>query len=287
MSTTVPASVVDGVRYPITDLESEACEAAIEQAREQLAARGAAELPGFVTAAGVAELVADAERLAGRAYRSEGIGTAYLAEPDALLPDGHPTRWTGPYKVGTVAYDLIPYDSALRLLYEWTPLTAFIEKILNRGTVYQYGDPFGALNLAVMDEGDELQWHFDQSGFVVSLAIRASEAGGLFEVVPFVRTDGDERYEDVAAVLAGDRGRVEVLAMTPGTLLIFEGRNSLHRVSPISGSVSRLVGLFGYDTRPGATGSELLRRARYGRTILYAEPPAAAALAPLQTPDAR
>ncbi len=32
------------------------------------------------------------------------------------------------------------------------------------------------------------------------------------------------------------RGGVVTLAMTPGTLLIFEGRHSLHQVSPIKGT---------------------------------------------------
>ena len=35
-----------------------------------------------------------------------------------------------------------------------------------------------------MGQGDELQWHFDQTDFVVSLAIRDAEVGGDFEVVP-------------------------------------------------------------------------------------------------------
>ena len=59
--------------------------------------------------------------------------------------------------------------------------------------------------------------------------------------------------------------RVRTIAMNPGTLLIFEGRNSLHRVSPISGPRLRHVGLLAYDTRPGTTGSELLRMSRYGQ----------------------
>jgi hypothetical protein len=62
--------------------------------------------------------------------------------------------------------------------------------------------------------------------------------------------------------------------MTPGTLLIFEGRHSLHRVSPISGGRWRHVGLLAYDTRPGTMGSDLLRADRYGRTEPYASPPA-------------
>jgi hypothetical protein len=62
--------------------------------------------------------------------------------------------------------------------------------------------------------------------------------------------------------------------MTPGTLLVFEGRYSLHRVSPISGSTVRHVGLLAYDTKPGTTGTELLRKDRYGRTEAFATPPA-------------
>jgi hypothetical protein len=267
-------SLVDHVRYPISDLACQRSRDVIADARQQLATRGSAELPGFLSARGVAELVADAERLTARAYKSEGTGTAYLAVPDDSLPDDHPGRWKGPYRLGTVAYDLIPLDSPLRRLYEWAPMIEFVEAIVDRGTVFRYADPFGALNLAVMEDGDELQWHFDQVDFVVSLAVRPSDSGGELEVVPFVRDSDDEHYSDVAAVLAGDNARVQVLAMTPGTLLIFEGRNSLHRVSPVGGSVSRLVGLLGYDTRPGTVSSEVLRLARYGRIEPYADPPA-------------
>jgi hypothetical protein len=53
--------------------------------------------------------------------------------------------------------------------------------------------------------------------------------------------------------------------MTPGTLMLFEGRWSLHRVTPIRGTVPRYVGLFGYDTAPGTMSSELLKLVRYGR----------------------
>ncbi len=56
------------------------------------------------------------------------------------------------------------------------------------------------------------------------------------------------------------------LPMTPGTLLVFAGRYSMHRVSPIAGSTPRLVALLGYDTAPGTMSSELLKAVRYGRT---------------------
>ena len=75
----------------------------------------------------------------------------------------------------------------------------------------------------------------------------------------------DESYEAVRAVLDGSSDRVVQLEMTPGTLLIFEGRHSIHRVSAIHGPTPRLVGLLAYDTKPGTCSSELLRLARYGR----------------------
>ncbi len=110
-----------------------------------------------------------------------------------------------------------------------------------------------------------MQWHFDQTDFVVSLALQDADAGGDFEVAPLIRNSGDERYDDVARVLAGDREPLTVLPMTPGTLLVFAGRNSMHRVTPVRGRTDRLVALFGYDTEPGTMSSELLKAVRYGR----------------------
>jgi hypothetical protein len=217
--------------------------------------------------------VRDADQLAARAHASGGQGTAYLEFPDFSLPPDHPRLHFADYAVRAVAYDITPRDSALRLLYEWDPMKDLIEAVLDRGPIYRYADPFGALNLAVMGEGDQLQWHFDQTDFVVSLAIQSAEHGGDFEVAPRIRNAQDERYDDVAAVLSGDRTRVETLPMRPGTLLVFEGRYSLHRVSPIEGRRWRHVGLLAYDTEPGTMGSDLLRADRYGRTEPFPEPP--------------
>lgn len=273
MTITSVASLVALDRYPVEDLSSDVAHAVVGGARAQLAATGAAELPGFVTPEGVAALVDDAGALASRAFHSTGIGTAYLEIPDFELPDDHPRRWLGPYGVRAVAYDLIPPTSPLRRLYEWDPVKDLIEAIVDRGPIFRYADPFGALNLAVMGDGDELQWHFDQTDFVVSLAIQDADTGGDFEVAPLIRDVSDEHYDDVGFVLGGDRSRVVKLPLTPGTLLVFEGRNSLHRVSPISGSALRHIGLLAYDTKPGTTGSDVLRMNRYGRTEPYAEPP--------------
>jgi hypothetical protein len=260
-----PADLIDLDRYPLLDPGGAVLGGVVAAAREQMGGLGLAELGGFVRGDALGLLVADAESLAPMAWRSGGLGTAYLAAPDADLPEAHPLRWAGPYSVGAVGYDLFPPGSPLRALYEWDPLMRFIEAILGRGELYRYADPCGALNLAVMGDGDELQWHFDMTDFVASLALRDAEAGGDFDVAPLIRSESSESYDAVGEVLGGSLDRVVTLEMTPGTLLVFEGRHSLHRVSPISGPVDRYVGLLAYDTKPGTVSSDALRRVRYDR----------------------
>ena len=237
----------------------------VDKGRAAMREMGAAEIPGFVRPDALPAFIDDARRLAPLAHPSGGLGTVYLGFPDESFPPEHPQQWLGQYDVGAVAYDLFPADSLIRRLYEWDELVRFVAAILVLDVIHPYADPLGALNLAVMGAGDELQWHFDQTDFVVSLALQDADEGGDFEVAPFIRSADDERYDDVARVLDGASDRVITLPMTPGTLLVFAGRHSIHRVTPIAGDTSRLVGLYGYDAQPGTMSSDLLKEVRYGR----------------------
>lgn len=257
--------LVDLDRYPLHDLDGRRGKAVLAAARADLARMGAAELPGFLAPQGLALALADAHSLAKLAYRSGGMGTAYLELPDASWPAGHPRKHFERYDVGVVAYDQFPDESPIRRLYEAQALMDFVGAVLERGQLYRYADPFGALNLAVMRDGDQLQWHFDQTDFVISLALEDCEEGGDFEVAPKIRARDDERYAEVGRVLRGESDAVVRLPMQPGTLLIFAGRNSVHRVTRLRGPTERLVALLAYDTRPGTVSSPVLRMARYGR----------------------
>jgi hypothetical protein len=126
-------------------------------------------------------LVAECEALAPLGYFSQVSGTPYIEAPDTSYPEGHPRRIAEPTSLTAVAYDLFPNDSSIRGLYQWDPLMDFIAALLGRSPLHRYADPFGALNLAVMNDGDELHWHFDQTDFVVSIAIQSSDEGGDFE----------------------------------------------------------------------------------------------------------
>jgi hypothetical protein len=261
-----PESSIDLDAYPVAAAGSAGYRLLVERCRAELAATGACELPGFVTPAATSLMVDESEQLVPRGHHSAGPITIYLEMPDHAFPEDHPRRRLGWSSLAAIGYDLFPRGHALRRLYEWDPLMDFLAACLGVERLYRYADPLGALNVAVMCEGDELWWHFDQTDFVVSIALRDATHGGDFEVAPYVRSPGDERYEEVQAVLDGRRERVRGVPMTPGTLLLFQGRHSLHRVTRISGPVSRLVALLAYDTEPGTVSSELLRLARYGRS---------------------
>jgi hypothetical protein len=240
----------------------------VDRHRDELRTTGVSIVPGFLRPEALPGLVAECDGLAAGAYHQDVQGTPYLELPDAAdWPEGHPRVTWDRSSVHTVAYDRFdPETSALRRLYESDALLALIAALLGRDELFRYADPLGAMNLAVMTEGDQLGWHFDQTDFVVSLAIQSSDQGGEFESVQQLRSDDDERYDAVARVLAGEAPElVSTVPMTPGTLMLFEGRWSLHRVTPIAGPTPRYVGLFGYDTKPGTMSSELLKLVRYGR----------------------
>lgn len=261
-----PARLVALDRYPILVLDAPAAGALVARCRAQLAATGACELPGFLTPEATERMAKESDALVGRGHFAQTRATVYLGLPERDWPDAHPrARLAGRSAVEAIAYDLVPPDHALRQLYEWDGLMEFVAAALGKPRLYRYADPLGALNVAAMRDGDELAWHFDQTDFVVSLALRDAEAGGDFEYAPLIRSGEDERYEAVRAVLDGDPTSVRTLPMTPGTLLLFEGRNSMHRVTPIAGPTPRLVALLAYDTKPDTRSTELLRRVRYGR----------------------
>lgn len=257
---------VDLSRYPLHRAGSPELIQIIRQARHQLKETGCAILPGFLTEAATALMTSEAAALSPEAFHKKVNGNAYLTAEDMSLPITHPNRMKEDTCVGVIAYDQIPAHHALRQLYENDVLMEFIALILGESRLYRYADPLGALNIAVMSEGEYLRWHFDQTDFVTSIALQSSVAGGDFEYVPFIRSRTEENIKDVRDVLLGARERVVHVPMTPGTLMLFEGRQSLHRVTAVEGSVDRLVALLAYDTKPGVTSTPHLQEMRYGRS---------------------
>lgn len=261
-----PARFVNLARYPVHDLAAPEAARLVEHCRRELRERGACVLHDFLSPMGLERMVRESGEIAHLAhYGGVSQGTAYLEAPDETKPENHPRRRLMSSSVRAIAYDLIRPEHALRQLYEWDGLLEFIAAVVNRGPIYRYADPLGALNIAVMKEGDHLLWHFDQTDFVTSILLQDCESGGCFEYVPFIRSKDDENYDRVERLLDGDQSEVIRLEQRPGTFAFFEGRYSIHRVTDVVGPKDRYIALLGFDTKPGTMSSDRLKMRRYGR----------------------
>jgi hypothetical protein len=224
-------------------------------------ADGVCVLPGFITDTAVAEMVREVDILAPLAHRSAPRRNPYLTAANGA--NTHAVELHDSLEV--LAYDHFDPSGPLRSLYECDDVLHFVRKCLDLDELHRYADPFGALNVSIMRDGDVLDWHFDMTDFVVSIALQSAESGGDFENAANIRGNDDDDHV-VAAVLRGDAPeRVRVEPMTPGTLMLFNGRRSMHRVTPIKGTTPRYVALLAYDTKPGTDSTDALKLSRYGR----------------------
>lgn len=258
--------VIDLDRYPLGDLESERGRELVASCREALRATGACHLDGFVRPEAVTQILAEAERLAPEAFATDKRHNVYFREDDASLPADDPRRITVRSAKRAIAWDQIPPDSPLRSLYTWGGLTELVRVALEMEVLYQSADPLDCCEIAIMEPGEELGWHFDNSPFSVTLMLQPAETGGVFEYVPRLRSAEDENYGGVQRLLQGSRDGIIVLPQAPGTLSLFRGTYSVHRVTPIQGAQPRINAVLTYADRPGMKLSELTQRLFYGRT---------------------
>ena len=262
------SDLIDAARYPIADLSHPACRALIERCRAELAARQVCVVPGFLTPAALAQMAAVAETVAAEGYRRPGLRTCYVSsDPEPDWPDDHPGRRLLVHKTRILAYDQIrgwPIDR----LYRWPPLRRLAAAILGKPRLYLHDCPYQALNLIALAEGDQSSWHFDpENEFTVTLLLQAAERGGEFEIAPKLRSASDPAHGEVRKVLDGDRTRVIRVERAPGSLVIFHGHRSLHRVTPVEGARPRLVAVMGYEEAPGVVGTAEMNAAIYGPRV--------------------
>ena len=114
-------------------------------------------------------------------------------------------------------------------------------------------------------QGRELGWHFDNSAFAVTMLLQKPEGGGVFEYVPGVRDADEMGFDKVAATLDGTTD-TSLLEFDPGALVLFRGRDALHRVTPTEGDTTRLLTVFAYNDQPGVKLSDSALKTFFGRT---------------------
>ena len=259
------ARMVDLARYPIADPGSAAGAAFRQACRKRFLEDGLCMLPEFIRPEALETLAREAEGFAGDAWFCRSTHNVYLTGHDPATPAGDVAIRQERTFVGSIPYDRIGKGSSLRRLYLWDPLKDFVGAVLGKDRLHRFADPLGACSVNVFGDGGEHGWHFDESEFTVTLMLQPPESGGAFEYVPRIRGREDEQAI-VGAVLDGDRAGVVELPFTAGALLVFGGRQTLHRVTRVHGARPRLVPVLCYAERPGLENSEAVRKLFWGRT---------------------
>ena len=260
--------LIDIKRYPISTPGIER-EAILSQVRRELDLLGCAVLKGFLTQAGIAAAVAEADGVADKGHRSYSRTNPYFTAEDVSLPASDPRRRFFERSNAFIPADNFHSDGALRTIFDSEGFDAFIRDCLQQpeDRFFRYADPLADVTVNAASEGNGFPWHFDTNNFTVTLALQNAESGGAFEYAPMIRTSQKENFEEVSKVLEGTSEKVISLTLQPGDLQLFKGRYSLHRVAPLEGPTPRYVAIFSYVEEPDMVGNVERTRQLYGRTL--------------------
>ena len=227
---------------------------------------GALIVRNFVQPAAIESIQREGRSHQHLAYYTVNDHNIYLTPPDEGYPAEHPRNRLVSSSKGCITDDQIPADSVLRTLYDAKEFREFLCAVLGESELHEYADSLSSINLHYAGEGEELGWHFDNSSFAVTLMIENPKGGGEFEYVKDVRdADAGEMNFDLAERVLDGKIPTKTLAMEPGSLVLFRGKNSMHRVTPSIGDRTRMLAVLAYNTAPGISLSESARMTFFGR----------------------
>lgn len=250
--------------YPLDQPGSPDWDALVGDCKARLAKDGLFNLKGFIKAEALPGAVAELKPvLATKAFTHARKHNIYFQKEIEGLPDGHPALREFETSNRTICADQMGQAAVIRL-YEWPPFAQFLAAVMDKSELFTMKDPLARLNVMGYHEGQALNWHFDRSEFTTTLLLQAPEIGGEFEYDQDLRTAEDPNYAGVADLLEGRRNPRRIV-LEPGTLNIFKGKNTAHRVTPVKGDRDRIIAVFSFYERPDVEFSEQERIGFYGR----------------------
>ena len=233
-------------RYPLDQPKSAEYIQLVQQCRQELNSTGMFNLPGFLMSdaceTAVRELLPIINNASFTHKRSHNI---YFQSDIPGLESHHPALRMMQTINHTICADQM-IGSRIIQIYEYAPLLNFLADVMEKAALYLMEDPLARVNVMAYRDGEALNWHFDRSEFTTTLLLQAPLHGGQFEYRSALRSSDDQNYEGVARVLAGDDPETQMLSMSAGTLNVFRGINTAHRVTPVRGVKERIVAVFSY-----------------------------------------
>ena len=259
--------VLNTALYPLDKRGSEQYATLVERCKLELDRDGICNLEGFMHPE-VAARSAEALRplMSSDGYAQKRYHNIYFKTALDDLPSDHPALQQFETKNLTLCCDQID-ATPLPRVYEWPPLRRFLTEIMGKDDLYTMQDPLARVNVMSYGDGDALSWHFDRSEFTCTLLLQAPAKGGVFEYRTNLRTADDPNYDGVASLLRGEDPDTRQMSLAAGTLNVFRGINTPHRVTAVEGDTTRMIAVFAYFDRPGVRLSGEEQMGFYGRAV--------------------
>jgi len=252
--------------FPIDRPGDESYRALVARCRTDLEQHGMFNLDGLVKTETLAKAVAQLmPKTASESFTHQRLHNVYFKRCVEGMPEDHPALVKFQTVNHTLCADQLAGNPVMRI-YEWPLLARFLAETMGKQDLFTMNDPLARVNVMAYREGETLNWHFDRSEFTTTLLLQAPEAGGEFEYRTNLRSADDPNYDGVARLLAGDDAGKKSINVVPGTLNVFRGINTPHRVTKIKGSRERVIAVFSYYDRPDVMFSEEEQVGFYGRS---------------------
>jgi len=253
--------IVNLKKHPINSLNSY-----VIGCRKKLNDDYVLKLDNFLTKEAVKNIEIEAENLKDQAYYCSQFHTILLNKQNKDLDVKDPCNIEVKSNKGCVPHDMIPKNSPLNKLYNSIKFRNFIKNVLNLINIYPYKDSLSSINYNYYEKNQQLGWHFDNASFAITLMIKSPDKGGRFQYFTDGR-DYKKNYIDkklIKNVLDG-REKINELIVNPGTLILFYGKNYLHRVTPIKSKKGRILVTLNYNLEKGVELSENAKKTFFGR----------------------
>lgn len=261
--------VVDLETYPIDRANSAGYLAVVDDARRKLRQTGCAVIKDMVRPDALAQLGQEIwDRKDTTHFSTQVINPYFHFNHNDEFPDRHPMNTFLERSSGFIPGDSWQESTLMRFFFEHPKVARFLADCLEVDELHPYADPLAGLTANILDPGQQFTWHFDTNEFAVTVLVEEADDGGLFEYVPNIRSDGDEGFDAIQAILEGGASGVHTLDLRPGDMQIFRGRHSLHRVSRVSAeSASRHAAIFAYTEQPDVIGRLERTQQLFGRVL--------------------
>ena len=238
----------------------------IDNCKNKLKKNSILQLDNFLSLNALQDIQSEANFLQSQAFYCSQNHTILLNKKNDNLEIDDPCNIEVKSDKGCVPHDLIPQNSNLRKLYNSSYFIKFIENVLGFDKIYPYKDTLSSINYNYYQKNQQLGWHFDNASFAITLMIQSPDSGGVFQYLNKGR-DFDKNFIDknLVNLVLKNNYAVNELSVKPGSLILFYGRNYLHRVTPVTSKKSRILVTLNYNLEKDIMLSENARLTFFGR----------------------